>query len=210
MTFCIRALDDDESILFTLGAMAKTQGWEFLGTTLADQFLEWARQKDADMLLLDYHMPCENGLDVLKKVKILAPSLPVLILTIEQEPKIAEELLLAGADDFINKPIRLADFLSRINLHRKLHPQKRKTDKGIGQDRLQRVIAFLKNSAAPIEIDDVAAECGMSYTTTHRYLDHLVKNGMVTSMEVSRPGKQGRPSRAYIFTGITPRGVEGL
>lgn len=202
MDFCICALDDDESILFTLDAMAKTQGWKFKGTTLASQFLEWTQQKDTDMVLLDYHMPCENGLDILKKIKILAPSLTVLILTIEQEPEIAEKLLLAGADDFINKPVRLADFLSRINLHRKLHPHKRKTDKGIGQDKLQRVIMFLKNNLEPIEIDHVAAECGMSYTTTHRYLDHLVKNGMVMSMEVSRSGKQGRPSRAYMFTGL--------
>ncbi len=98
MTFCLCALDDDESILFTLEAMARTQGWEFKGTTQISTYLEWARQKDADMLLLDYHMPIENGLDVLRKVKKLAPSLPVLILTIEQTPEIAEELLLAGAE----------------------------------------------------------------------------------------------------------------
>lgn len=202
MPFCICALDDDESILFTLEAMAKTQGWRFKGTTLASRYLEWAGQKDADMLLLDYHMPCENGLDVLRKVKTIAPSLPVLILTIEQEPKIAEALLLAGADDFINKPVRLADFLSRINLHRRLQPQKKKADKGIGLDKLQRVIRFLKTCEAPMEIDGIAAACGMSYTTTHRYLDHLVKNGMVLSTQVSHPGKQGRPSRAYLFTGI--------
>ena len=204
MNFRICALDDDESILFTLDAMAKTQGWEFKGTTVVEQCLEWARQRDADMLLLDYHMPYENGLDVLRKVKILAPSLPVLIITIEQHPEIAEELLIAGAEDFINKPLRLADFVSRINLHRRLRPQKKKEDKGIGQEKLERVISYLKKRAEPAEIDEVAAQCGMSYTTTHRYLDHLAKNGLVTSMELSRSGKQGRPSRSYMFVGLAP------
>lgn len=204
MSFRICALDDDESILFTLEAMAKTQGWGFRGTTVPGQYLEWARQKEADMLLLDYHMPLENGLDILRRVKIAAPSLPVLILTIEQDPKIAEELLLAGAEDFINKPLRLADFLSRIHLHRRLRPQKKKEDKGINQDKLLRVTTYLKSRKGPVEIDEVAGECEMSYTTTHRYLDHLVKNGMVASTEISRPGKQGRPSRAYFFTGISP------
>lgn len=202
MAFCICALDDDESILFTLEAMTKTQGWKFRGTTVVEQCLEWARQRDTDILLLDYHMPSENGLDVLRKVKTLAPSLPVLILTIEQQPGIAEELLIAGADDFINKPVRLADFLSRINLHRRLHPQKRKAEKGIGQEKLQRLISFLKDQRKPAEIDEVAASCGMSYTTAHRYLDHLVKNGMAVSTEVGRQGKQGRPLRAYMYLGL--------
>lgn len=76
----------------------------------------------------------KNGLDVLNKIKSIAPSLPVPILTIEQQPRIAEELLLAGADDFINKPIRLADFLSRISLHRRLHSQKN-PEKGISREK---------------------------------------------------------------------------
>ena len=206
MAFCICALDDDESILFTLSAMAQTQGWEFRGTTVVEESLEWVRQRDTDMLLLDYHMPYENGLDVLRKVKILAPSLPVLILTIEQHLEIAEQLLIAGADDFINKPIRLADFVSRINLHRRLHPNKRKVDKGISQEKVHRVVAYLKQQVQPVEIDQVAVACGMSYTTTHRYLDHLSKSGLITSTEIAHTGKQGRPSRAYVFVGIIAHG----
>ena len=204
MSFCICALDDDESILYTLKAMAKTQDWEFKGTTNVEQCLDWVRQGSIDILLLDYHMPCENGLDVLNKIKILAPSLPVLILTIEQEPKIAEKLLVAGADDFINKPVRLADFLARIGVHRRLHPKKKTTEKGIGREKLQRVAAFLKAQTEPVEIEAVAAECGMSYTTTHRYLDHLVKNGLVITSETAKHGKLGRPTRSYLFIGIGP------
>lgn len=123
MTFRICALDDDESILYTLEAMAQTQGWAFRGTTDVGACLSWIGQGDVELLLLDYHMPAENGLDVLRKAKALSPSLTVLMLTIEQDPVTAEALLLAGAEDFINKPVRLADFLSRIRLHRKLREQ---------------------------------------------------------------------------------------
>lgn len=209
MSFCICALDDDESILYTLEAMAETQGWEFRGTTSVEQCLDWIRQDSLDILLLDYHMPSENGLDVLNKLKRLAPSLPVLILTIEQEPRIAEQLLIAGADDFINKPVRLADFLARIGVHRRLHPKRKTTEKGIGREKLQRVISFLKTQEGPVEIDMVASECGMSYTTAHRYLDHLVKNGLVSSAEVAQHGKLGRPTRAYLFVGMGTGEVAG-
>ena len=202
MSFTLCGLDDDESILCTLEAMASTQGWLFMGTTRVEQCLEWVKQESIELVLLDYHMPCANGLDVLNKIKTIAPSLPVLILTIEQQPKIAEELLLAGADDFINKPIRLADFLSRISLHRRLHSQKRNPEKGISREKLQRVLAFLKLKGIPVEINEVSLECGMSYTTAHRYLDYLLKNGLVVSDEIPRHGKQGRPTHAYRFRGI--------
>lgn len=69
MSFCICALDDDESTLYTLEAMTQTQGWSFKGTVSSAEFLDWVRTGGADILLLDYHLPLENGLDVLRKVK---------------------------------------------------------------------------------------------------------------------------------------------
>jgi two-component system response regulator DctR len=204
MPFTICGLDDDESILCTLEAMASTQGWVFMGTTRVEQCLEWVKQENIEMVLLDYHMPCANGLDVLNKIKSIAPFLPVLILTVEQQPKIAEALLVAGADDFINKPIRLADFLSRISLHRRLHSKKRNPEKGISREKLQRVLAFLKSKKFPVEINEVSLECCMSYTTAHRYLDYLLKNGLVISDEIPRHGKLGRPTHSYLFREILP------
>lgn len=207
MTFRICALDDDESILYTLEAMAQTQAWGFRGTTSVDECLKWVGRGDVDLLLLDYHMPAANGLDVLRKVKTLSPSLTVLMLTIEQDPKTAESLLLAGAEDFINKPVRLADFLSRIRLHRKLREQSQATRgevaKGIAPERLQKVVDFLKERDDPAEIGEVAERCGLAYTTAHRYMDHLVKRGMVVSSEASQDGKPGRPTRYYRYTGVS-------
>lgn len=202
MPFTLCGLDDDESILCTLEAMAKTQGWSFLGTTCVEQCLTWIAQEDIEMVLLDYHMPGANGLDVLNQIKAVAPSLPVLILTVEQQPQIAEGLLLAGADDFINKPIHLADFLSRINLHRKLNLSRRGAEKGISRERMRRVLNYLKSKGVPAEISEVSVECGMSYATAHRYLDYLVRNGFVISDEVPRSGKLGRPTHSYRFHGI--------
>ena len=202
MPFTLCGLDDDESILCTLEAMAKTQGWLFLGTTRVEQCLAWVGQEDIDMFLLDYHMPGANGLDVLSQIKAIAPALPVLMLTVEQQPRVAEELLVAGADDFINKPIHLADFLSRINLHRKLQLSKKNPEKGISREKVRRVLTFLRAHDVPVEISVVSMDCEMSYATAHRYLDYLVRNGLVISEEIPRSGKLGRPTHAYRFRGI--------
>ena len=203
MPFTLCGLDDDESILCTLEAMAKTQGWIFLGTTRVEQCLAWVAQEDIDIFLLDYHMPGANGLDVLGQIKAIAPALTVLILTVEQQPRVAEELLVAGADDFINKPIHLADFLSRINLHRKLQSSKRNPEKGISREKMRRILTYLRSNDVPVEINEVSLQCEMSYATAHRYLDYLVRNGFVISDELPRSGKQGRPTHSYRFRGIT-------
>lgn len=206
MIFQICALDDDESILYTLEAMAGTQGWTFRGTTDAEKCLGHISRGEADILLLDYHMPSENGLDVLKKVKAIAPSLPVLMLTIEQDLETAERLLLAGAEDFINKPVRLADFLSRIRLHRRLYERmadlRGDNRKGIDQGRLEKVVGFLREREAPTEIGEVAENCGLAYTTAHRYMDYLVKKGMIVPTRTPQGGKPGRPTRLYRYTGM--------
>ena len=206
MSLSICALDDDESILYTLEAMASTQKWNFKGTTKINECLKWIGEGTVEILLLDYHMPLENGLDVLKRVRAIDPNLTVLILTVEQSPKAAEELFLAGAEDFINKPIRLADFLSRIRLHMQLSRHRRTEQgewgKGISGKTLDRIVSFLKQSDTPVDIDEVAQECEISYTTAHRYLDHLVKRELVTCTEVFQTGKPGRPSGVYRFVGL--------
>lgn len=206
MSVCICALDDDESTLYTLKAMAQTQSWRFKGTVKISECLDWIAEGGVDMLLLDYHMPEGNGLDVLRKVKSISASQPVLILTIEQDPATAESLLLAGAEDFINKPVRLADFLSRIRLHLRLREQEKNLRmdmrKGIAPLRLQKIVDFLKDKKDGAEIETLAEECGLSYTTAHRYLDYLVKTGHAASAETPQAGRPGRPARSYRFIGI--------
>ena len=107
MNLCIGALDDDCGILYTLEAMASSQGWKMLTTLDPETCLGWVRNDEVDLLLLDYHMPAANGLEVLRKVRDLSAGIPVLVLTVEERPDVARELLLNGADDFINKPVTI-------------------------------------------------------------------------------------------------------
>lgn len=206
MSLCVCALDDDEGVLYTLKAMAQTQEWDFRGTTSVEECIQWVRDGIVEILLLDYHMPRQNGLDVLRRVMEISDEVPVLMLTVEQDTEVAEALLLAGAQDFINKPIRLADFLSRIRLHEQLLLRRQELSgqsrKGIGAHTLQKVVECLKKGGS-FEIDEVARECALSYTTAHRYLDYLVKRRLAHATPLTGEGKQGRPAKSYRFSGVT-------
>lgn len=56
-----------------------------------------------DVVLLDLSMPGQDGLDVLKQLKIDKPKLPVIILTIHPEAQYALRLLKAGAAGYLTK-----------------------------------------------------------------------------------------------------------
>ena len=69
---------------------------------------------DYDLVVLDLMLPKRSGLDVLREVRTLKPSLPVLVLTAKGaiEDKVAG--LDAGADDYIIKPFAFAELSARI------------------------------------------------------------------------------------------------
>ncbi|HPC36051.1 MAG TPA: response regulator transcription factor [Candidatus Marinimicrobia bacterium] len=56
-----------------------------------------------DAVILDISLPDRSGLETLKQIKSLSPSLPVLILSIFPESQYAIRVLKAGADGYINK-----------------------------------------------------------------------------------------------------------
>ena len=109
MPLHIGAIDDDRSILYTLEAMASTEGWRMLTTSEPEECLGWVRLDEVDILLVDYHMPVVNGYHVIKGEGNFVKAGPNCAHG-GRRGRIGLRLTLAGADDFITKPIRLADF----------------------------------------------------------------------------------------------------
>jgi DNA-binding response OmpR family regulator len=212
MSLFIGILDDDRNILQTFRAMATVQDWQVLASARLEDAEKWFASEQIDLLLLDYHMPECNGREALKRLKAVNPSIPVLMLTVELDAALANELLVEGADDFINKPLRLADFVARIRLHEKLSGRRdgggwRKSDKGISAATRKRVVKALQALRAPATIREVAVAAGLAYPTAHRYLDCLFRQKVINRTENAEAGKQGRPVVRYFPLGA---GADGM
>jgi len=54
-------------------------------------------------IFIDYQLPKTNGLELLKKIKKIAPKLPVIILTSQGDERIAVEMMKAGAMEYFPK-----------------------------------------------------------------------------------------------------------
>ncbi|QUQ62758.1 two-component system response regulator [Kutzneria sp. CA-103260] len=67
----------------------------------------------ADLVLLDLGLPDMHGLDVLRKLRRVT-DLPVLVLTAHGDERSVVRGLRLGADDYLVKPVRLAELLARM------------------------------------------------------------------------------------------------
>ncbi|MCB2195225.1 MAG: response regulator transcription factor [Bacteroidetes bacterium] len=75
-----------------------------------------------DVIILDISMPGRSGLETLKEIKVLKPTLPVLILSMHPEEQYAVRAIKAGAAGYLNKdsaPEELINALKTISKGRK-------------------------------------------------------------------------------------------
>ena len=65
--------------------------------------LDCLRELEFDLMLLDLNMPGISGADLIQRVRAHRPDLPILVLSMHNEPPVAARMLQAGANGFITK-----------------------------------------------------------------------------------------------------------
>lgn len=83
---------------------AITPGLEVVAEAVSgDAVVSTIAAHPCDLLLLDINLPGISGVDLITRIKIHHPTVPVLILTMHDSPHVASRMLKAGADGFITK-----------------------------------------------------------------------------------------------------------
>jgi len=108
----VLVVDDDEHMGRLLAAVARQTGAEVARAASGREALDAA--PDADIVLLDYHLPDMSGLDVLGALR--ARSLPpaVIMVTAHGNETIAAAALRRGADDYLVKDPSLRELLPQV------------------------------------------------------------------------------------------------
>jgi DNA-binding NarL/FixJ family response regulator len=79
-----------------------------------NEVVEQIRQLDLDLLLMDLNMPGTHGVAHIERVKTMRPSLPVLILSMNNETQMAKRAIEAGANGYITKECEPAVLFAAI------------------------------------------------------------------------------------------------
>lgn len=84
--------------------LAQVPDFEVVGeATNGGEVLACLRQDPFDLLLLDLNMPGISGADLIARVKAHRTDLPILVLSMHNEPHVAVRALKAGANGYITK-----------------------------------------------------------------------------------------------------------
>jgi len=120
----ILTIEDDPAIRRGIVDALRFAGYGTLEAARGDQGLALARAADFDLLLLDLVLPGGDGFEILREVRRLRPTLPVIILTARGEESDRVRGLRDGADDYVVKPFSVKELLARVEAVLRRSPQR--------------------------------------------------------------------------------------
>ncbi|MGP9489679.1 DNA-binding response regulator [Arthrobacter sp. MYb211] len=104
-------VEDDDAVSTALADAVAAAGHTAECVTRGEDAL--LRHREADMILLDLGLPDMDGLEVLRKLRLVTTT-PVVILSARNDERSVVRGLRQGADDYLVKPIGLTVLLARI------------------------------------------------------------------------------------------------
>ncbi|MGN0614472.1 MAG: response regulator transcription factor [Porcipelethomonas sp.] len=107
-------IEDDDNIRKLVCYALAREGYDITGFALPSEFNAVFEKEKPDLLLLDIMLPEEDGLSILKKIRLAGNDIPVIMLTAKDSEFDKVTGLDMGADDYISKPFGMTELASRV------------------------------------------------------------------------------------------------
>jgi DNA-binding response OmpR family regulator len=114
MRHCILTIEDDAAIRRGIVDSLRFAGYDTIEASDGQAGLEMASRRQFDLLLLDLVLPKRDGFEILREVRRLRPTLPVIVLTARGDEADRVRGLRDGADDYVVKPFSVRELLARV------------------------------------------------------------------------------------------------
>ncbi len=108
-------IDDEKAIRDVLKLTLSKHPYKIAEAESGARGLEVATSFHPQIIILDLGLPDQSGLEVLKSLRKWT-SIPILILTVDDDEKTKVALLDAGADDYLTKPFGPDELLARLRV----------------------------------------------------------------------------------------------
>ncbi len=132
----ILLLEDDSSLVDGLCYSLKKSGYEVETAGCVREAKEFLARRQYDLLLLDVTLPDGTGFQVCEAVRAQGDQVPIIFLTASDEEINVIRGLDSGGDDYVGKPFKLGELLSRIRALLRRAGVKQAEEKIRGEDSL--------------------------------------------------------------------------
>jgi two-component system cell cycle response regulator DivK len=112
----ILIVEDNEKNLKLVRDVLQVKGYETLEAGTGEEGLKIAREKKPALILMDIQLPGMSGIEALKALRA-APAtagIPVIAITASVMQQDRQQIMSAGFDGFVEKPINLRSFLDTV------------------------------------------------------------------------------------------------
>jgi DNA-binding response OmpR family regulator len=110
----IVVVEDEPAIRRGVVDVLRSSGYEAVEAADGVKGLAEASRSNVDLVLLDLMLPKKDGLEVLRELRQVRPTVPVIILTARGTEDDRVRGLKMGADDYVVKPFSARELLARV------------------------------------------------------------------------------------------------
>lgn len=107
-------IEDDQTTSKNIQLTLKSEGFVYDSAETGEEGLDLARHYEHDLIVLDIMLPDLNGYEIVRRLRAVQVSTPILILSGLSEVDDKIKGLGVGADDYLTKPFNKAEFIARV------------------------------------------------------------------------------------------------
>ena len=111
----VAIIDDDEALCSSLADLMRSKGYRTESFASADALLTSPNLALFDVMIADVHMPGMSGLDLIRKLRELNVTTPVILITALPDRQLDNEAISVGAQTLLRKPFETKTLLDCVD-----------------------------------------------------------------------------------------------
>ena len=184
----VHIIDDDQALRESLAFLLRTHQFEVRSFDSAKTFLDALPDASLGCVITDIRMPGMSGVDLLRRLKELKVSVPVIVITGHGDVSLAVEAMKIGAADFFEKPFNDDQLVASVRaaLQQRQDQTKRGAERTEIEHRISKLSAREKDVLAGLiegrANKQIAFDLGISPRTVEIYRANLMNKMQADSL----------------------------